>query len=123
MKKEAVQRCYGLLHISVVNMAGVLMFLNLFSKLGPSLFYSELQDPQKLLPLLLQPEISNLSPDIISVYIQAATKIFGFWAADLASRWSDDDLQQVKDLVQLVLTGVGKFVASPHIEVQERVSN
>ncbi|KAK7464464.1 AP-3 complex subunit delta [Stygiomarasmius scandens] len=84
---------------------------------------SELQDPQKLLPLLLQPEISNLSPDIISVYIQAATKIFGFWAADLASRWSDDDLQQVKDLVQLVLTGVGKFVASPHIEVQERAAN
>ncbi|THV06465.1 Ap3d1 protein [Dendrothele bispora CBS 962.96] len=84
---------------------------------------SELADPQKLLPLVLQPEISNLSPEIIAVYLHAATKIFGFWAADLASRWSDDDLQEVKNLVQLVLTGVGKFVASPHIEVQERAAN
>ncbi|KAF5368594.1 hypothetical protein D9758_002444 [Tetrapyrgos nigripes] len=86
-------------------------------------YCSEFSDPQKLLPLVLQPEISNLSPDIIAVYIQAAMKIFGTWAADSASRWSDDDLQEVKGLVQTVLDGAGRFVSSPHIEVQERAAN
>lgn len=82
---------------------------------------SELVDPQKLLPLILQPEISNISPDIISVYIQAATKVFGFWATEVAQRWTDDDIHEVKSVVQLVIERVSPFVSSPHIEVQERV--
>lgn len=82
---------------------------------------SELVDPQKLLPLILLPEISNLSPDIIAVYIQAATKVFGFWATEVAQRWTDDDLHEVKSVVQLVIERVSPFVSSPHIEVQERV--
>lgn len=83
--------------------------------------YSELTDPQKLLPLILQPGISNLSPDIIAVYIQAATKIFGFYAAEVAQRWIDDDLHEVKAVVQMVIERVEPFVSSSHIEVQERV--
>ena len=83
---------------------------------------SELAEPQKLLSYLLQPEMSRLSPEIISVYIQAATKVFGFWATELAERWNEDDLPEVKSVVDLVISRVGELVSSPHIEVQERVN-
>lgn len=83
---------------------------------------SELSEPQKLLPYLLQPEVSNLSSEIIAVYIQAATKIFGSWAADIAQRWEDDDLPEVKGVVEMIVLRMSELVSSPHIEVQERVS-
>ena len=83
---------------------------------------SELAEPQKLIPEILQPEMSNLDPETIAVYIHSATKVFGYWAAELAERWSDDDLPQVKGIVDLILTRVSEFVGSPHVEVQERVS-
>ncbi|KAJ3755997.1 adaptin N terminal region-domain-containing protein [Lentinula raphanica] len=86
-------------------------------------YCSELTDPQKLLPLILQPEISNLAPDTIAVYIQAAKKIFGFYAAELAQQWTDDDLNSVKTTVQMVIDRLSPFIGSPHIEVQERAAN
>uniref|UniRef100_A0A0W0GBD1 AP-3 complex subunit delta n=1 Tax=Moniliophthora roreri TaxID=221103 RepID=A0A0W0GBD1_MONRR len=86
-------------------------------------YCSELTDPQKLIPLLLREEISSLDPEIIVVYIQAAVKIFGFWAAEIAQRWSEEDLQEVKDIVGMIASRVGEFVSSPHIEVQERAAN
>jgi AP-3 complex subunit delta len=80
-----------------------------------------LAEPQKLIPELLQPEISNLEPETIAVYIQAATKVFGYWAVEVAQRWEDDDLQEVKEVVDLIMTHISHFVSSPHVEVQERV--
>jgi AP-3 complex subunit delta-1 len=55
------------------------------------------------------------------VYIQAVVKIFGYWAAELAQRWDEDDLPEVKDVVETVMERVNNFASSPHIEVQERV--
>ncbi|KAK0217615.1 adaptin N terminal region-domain-containing protein [Armillaria nabsnona] len=86
-------------------------------------YCSELAEPQKLLPYLLQPGISHLSPDIIAVYIQAAAKIFGFWATEVAQHWTEDDLPEVKDLVAMFISRGNEFVSSPHIEVQERAAN
>lgn len=83
---------------------------------------SELAEPQKLLPYILQSEITKLLPEIVAVYIQAATKIFGHWAAELAQQWDDNDLPEAKEIVDLILDRVGELVSSPHIEVQERVS-
>lgn len=83
---------------------------------------SELADPQKLLTYLLQPSTVKLSPDTIAVYIQAATKIFGYWAAEIAQRWDDNLLSEVKDVVDIVIERVGYFCTSSHIDVQERVS-
>ncbi|KAJ8508456.1 hypothetical protein ONZ45_g9263 [Pleurotus djamor] len=85
-------------------------------------YSSELAEPQKLLPFLLRPEMSNLPPDIIAVYIQSAMKLFGHWAAELAQRWSsvNDDLPEVKTVVATIIERLQEFVASPHIEVQER---
>jgi AP-3 complex subunit delta-1 len=86
------------------------------------LYLSELAEPQKLLPDILQPDILRLSPETIAVYIQAATKIFGFWATELAERWTDEHLPEVKGVVDLIVSRTTELVASPHIEVQERVS-
>ncbi|KAG5641635.1 hypothetical protein DXG03_004558 [Asterophora parasitica] len=85
--------------------------------------FSELAEPQKLLPHLLQPEVSALSPEIQAVYVQAATKVFGSWAAEVAQRWEDDDLQEVKNEVETLTSRFIELVSSPHIEVQERAAN
>lgn len=70
---------------------------------------------------LLQPDIVRLPQDIISIYIQAAIKVFGFWASELAQRWDEDDLPGVKTAVERISDRMGTLVTSPHIEVQERV--
>ncbi|KAG6812847.1 hypothetical protein H0H92_015945 [Tricholoma furcatifolium] len=86
-------------------------------------YCDELADPHKLLPYLLQAEVLGLAPDIIAVYIQAATKIFGTWAASVAQRWEDDDLEEVKNVVEQLTSRLSEFVSSPHIDVQERAAN
>ncbi|KAJ6502639.1 adaptin N terminal region-domain-containing protein [Mycena vulgaris] len=86
-------------------------------------YCSELSEPQKLLPYLLQSEIANLHPEIIAVYIQATSKIFGHWAAEVAQRWDDDDLPEVKSMVDLIIERVHEFVSNTHVEVQERAAN
>ncbi|KAJ7754976.1 adaptin N terminal region-domain-containing protein [Mycena maculata] len=86
-------------------------------------YCSELSEPQKLLPYLLQAEMANLLPEIIAVYIQASSKIFGYWAAEVAQRWDDDDLAEVKSTVDLIIGRVREFVSNPDVEVQERAAN
>ncbi|KAF7303117.1 AP-3 complex subunit delta [Mycena kentingensis (nom. inval.)] len=86
-------------------------------------YCSELAEPQKLLPYLLQPQVATLHPEIIAVYIQATSKIFGHWAAETAERWDDDDLAEVKSAVNLILTQVREFVSNTDVEVQERAAN
>ena len=81
----------------------------------------ELSEPQKLLTHLLQPGVTTLPPDTIAVYISAATKAFGYWASELAQRWDDGDLPEVKRVVETILARMSELVSSPHIEVQERV--
>lgn len=82
---------------------------------------STLSEPQKLLPYLLQPEVDKLSPDIMAMYIQAAIKVFGFWASELAQRWDEDDLAELKHAVGSILSRLRELASSQHIEVQERV--
>ncbi|KAF9486404.1 Adaptor protein complex AP-3 delta subunit [Pholiota conissans] len=86
-------------------------------------YSSELQEPQKLLPYLLQPDITTLAPDIIATYIQAAVKIFGFWASELAQRWRDDNLPEIRQAVDSVIKCVRGLAASQYLEVQERAAN
>ncbi|CAK5264345.1 unnamed protein product, partial [Mycena citricolor] len=86
-------------------------------------YCSELADPQKLLPYLLQPGIATLQSDIIAVYIHASSKIFGYWAGQVAERWDEEDLVEVKSAVELILSSVGEFVSNTDVEVQERAAN
>jgi len=84
---------------------------------------SELADPEQLLPHLLQADITCLPQDTISVYIQAAIKIFGVWISELAQRWDEDELTTVQSAVKSIQERMDALVTNPHIEVQERVSN
>jgi AP-3 complex subunit delta len=63
----------------------------------------------------------KLAPETIAVYVQAATKVFGSWCADLAEHWDDDDLPKVKGAVDSMIEQVSEFASNPNIEVQERV--
>lgn len=56
------------------------------------------------------------------MYIQAANKIFGYWATEAAQQWTNDLLEKVKGAVETMIEQMEEFVSSPHIEVQERVS-
>lgn len=82
---------------------------------------SELLAPEELLPYLLHPDAANLDPDTIAVYLQAANKIFGYWATEAAQQWSEDLLDKVRAAVDSIMEQIEEFVSSPHIEVQERV--
>lgn len=86
-------------------------------------YCSELLAPEELLPYLLHPDVANLDPDTIAVYLQAANKIFGYWATEAAQQWSEDLLDKVKAAVDSIMEQIEEFVSSPHIEVQERAAN
>lgn len=62
-----------------------------------------------------------LSPQAIAIYLQSAAKIFGVWAINIAERWDEDELPDVKRVVEIIITAVQSFVGSEDIEVQESV--
>ncbi|TFK26650.1 Ap3d1 protein [Coprinopsis marcescibilis] len=86
-------------------------------------YSSELLEPQKLIPYLLQTEVSNLPADIVAVYVQAAVKVFGSWAAEIGQQWDDGNLPEVQQVVATVISRMNELVSSPHVEIQERASN
>jgi len=55
------------------------------------------------------------------MYIQAALKIFGHWTSELAQSWTEDKLQQVKEIAQATFDRLCELKSSSSIEVQERV--
>ncbi|KIJ53612.1 hypothetical protein M422DRAFT_222276 [Sphaerobolus stellatus SS14] len=83
----------------------------------------EISDPPKILTYLLQPSTLTLPCETVCIYIQAALKIFGSWAVNLASRWSNDFLPELKQTIDMALSGLQSFVSSEDIEVQERAAN
>ncbi|KAI0756396.1 adaptin N terminal region-domain-containing protein [Daedaleopsis nitida] len=85
-------------------------------------YCSELADPHKLLSYLLQQRIVALPADVVAVYLHAAMKVFGSWAAELADRWDDDDLPKVRSVVDDVVERLASFATHPDIEVQERAA-
>lgn len=86
-----------------------------------SVGFRELAEPQKLLVHLLHPGVADLDPEIVAVYLQAATKVFGYGAAEQANAFDNDDLPKAREAVQMILDSVAEFATSPDIEVQERV--
>ncbi|KAF5356245.1 hypothetical protein D9756_003712 [Leucocoprinus leucothites] len=79
-------------------------------------YCQELAEPERLLPYLLQAEITRLPQDSISIYIQAAIKIFGFWASELAQHWDEDELPKIQIAVESIMERMNVLVSSPYIE-------
>ena len=57
------------------------------------------------------------------MYIQALTKIFGFWASELGQRWNDDELPNLKGVIMSIRNRMSELAGCQDIEVQERVRN
>ncbi|KLO06308.1 Adaptor protein complex AP-3 delta subunit [Schizopora paradoxa] len=86
-------------------------------------YSSELSDTRRIIPSLLSPDVSQLSSETVSVYIQSAAKIFGTWAAGLTERWDEDDLPELKKVVGSTIDYLRAFSSNPNFEVQERATN
>lgn len=95
-------------------------------------YTSELPEKQKqsVIPSLLSSRSLSSSATTASICVQAAAKVFGRWAVELAERWNDDsydDIQKGNELdqtVQVVADVNEKLLglaSSNNIEVQERV--
>ena len=121
-KKVAVQRFYGRPLGSVGRTAG-----------NPSPFSAglscqidsqnrEIAEPQKLLPYLLQPNVSHLASETIGAYLQAAIKLFGTWSMDLSQDWDSGKIQDAREVVDSLISRLKDFTSHSEIEVQERVS-
>jgi len=83
----------------------------------------EIAEPQKLLPHLLQPNVSLLPSVTIGVYIQAAVKLFGTWSIELSQDWDSGKIQDIREVVDTVISRLKNFTSHHEIEVQERAAN
>ena len=61
------------------------------------------------MPTLLSSDVSELSSETAAVYIQAAAKVFGTWAASLTDRWDEDDLPELKKVVNSAIDSLRTF--------------
>ena len=86
-----------------------------------NLWRREIAEPQKLLSHLLQPNVSLLASETIGAYLQAAVKLFGSWSMELSQDWDNGRIQDVKEIVDTLISRLETFTSHTEIEVQERV--
>jgi hypothetical protein len=86
-----------------------------------NLWNREIAEPQKLLPHLLQPNVSLLASETIAAYIQAAVKLFGSWSMELSQHWDNGRIQDVREIVDSLISRLENFTSHSEVEVQERV--
>jgi hypothetical protein len=86
-----------------------------------NLWSREIAEPQKLLPHLLQPNVSLLASETIAAYIQAAVKLFGSWSMELSQDWDNGRIQDVREIVDTLISRLENFTSHSEVEVQERV--
>src|SRR6266404_316886 len=121
-KKVAVQRSYGQRLGFVGRTAGSPLLSLLASNRRSNSKSREIAEPRKLLPYLLQPNISLLSAETIGAYLQAAIKLFGTWSTGLSQDWDSGKIQDAIEVVDTLVSRFKGFTSHSEIEVQERVS-
>jgi len=120
-KKVAVQKFYGLQLGFVGKTAGGAPLSLSVSGRHNNLRNREIAEPQKLLPHLLQPNVSLLASETIATYIQAAVKLFGSWSMGLSQDWDNVRIQDVREIVDTLISRLENFTSHSEVEVQERV--
>lgn len=83
-------------------------------------YASHLASPLSTISAILSPTLSQSSPKLIGVSVQAAAKVFAYYAASASERWSADLHEEAKNVVASTKAGLEPFLSSPDIEVQER---
>ncbi len=86
-----------------------------------NLWNREIAEPHKLLPHLLQPNVSLLASETIAAYIQAAVKLFGSWSMELSQDWDNGKIQDAREVVGSLISRLENFTSHSEVEVQERV--
>lgn len=83
--------------------------------------FRELEDPPQVISYLLRDSVLRLPHSTTAIFIQAVLKVFGVWAVDLATRWNNDFLPEVRKTVEHVLSALQAYVKHDNTEIQERV--
>ncbi|KZT56129.1 Adaptor protein complex AP-3 delta subunit [Calocera cornea HHB12733] len=86
-------------------------------------YCSDSTDRKVLLYYLTRPAISSLPLNILTLYLYSTLKVYGAWAADIATRWDASDLIELNRVVDMIADGMKPFTTSDDIEVQERAAN
>jgi len=81
---------------------------------------SELASPLTAISSILSPDLQAATPELLSISIQSAAKIFGHYAAQVSGSWSLEQHGELKNLVVSVKSGVAPLSTHTEIEVQER---
>jgi AP-3 complex subunit delta-1 len=89
---------------------------------GDYLWIRFLTSPLSTISNLTPTGIENASPLLISLSLQAVTKIVGTHCADVSStdRWSRETHAQTKDLIASCRNGIAPLVQHADLDVQER---
>lgn len=83
-----------------------------------------MKDAHRVIGHLIQPAVRLLPPETIAVFLQAAMKVFGHWAAEVAAEWNDDaHLAPARRTVDELVAALEPFAANEDVEVQERAAN
>lgn len=83
-------------------------------------YASNLASPLSAMTSILSPTLPQASPQLVVVSVQAAAKVFAYYAASASESWSADLHEETKNVVESTTRGLEPFLSSPDIEVQER---
>ncbi|TGZ84676.1 Adaptor protein complex AP-3 delta subunit [Ascodesmis nigricans] len=83
-------------------------------------YASLLPNPHATFDYLLSPLSTTLPPAILSIYIQAASKIYSSLTSSLKIPWDPARKSTLTLLTDRLITFLTPLASSPHLEVQER---
>jgi len=83
-------------------------------------YADDLKSPLTVISSILAPELQSATPALSALAVHATAKIFGHYAAGASTNWSQEQHEELKNLVSSVKSGISPLVSRNDIEVQER---
>ncbi|KOS14711.1 adaptor protein complex ap-3 delta subunit [Malassezia pachydermatis] len=84
-------------------------------------FVNEVEDVPALVRALVQDQVKELSPQTMAVSIHSALKLYAYWAASLASTWTEETKTSLLALTEHMSAQLTSFARLEDTEVHERV--
>ncbi|GJJ13138.1 hypothetical protein Clacol_007388 [Clathrus columnatus] len=86
-------------------------------------FAQELANPPQTISCLFQEAAVRLPHRTVAIFVQAVMKVFGAWALQLASKWNDNYLPELKQNAEKIISQLQVLVKHDDFEIQERAAN
>lgn len=80
----------------------------------------ELEDPRPIIAALFGSPSSSLPPRILASYIHNGIKIYASWLSSLSHSWSEDSLEQVRNVTEALEEQLATWRGSSDLELQQR---